>query len=530
MQARKAADQGSGPPLSGEGRRTPDDSQLRARTLEQVGGASVNPAPLLELLRAPANDPDAVTEALSRCPALSARVLSVTNSPAFRVLRPIDTVRRAVIHLGAGRTRSVALAFGLRMLSENSNVPPKMGKALWVASLRKAAAAELACQQIDPAQAEQGYCRALIQDLGLPLLVGLDPDFYERLVLTAGRQDWSKQERRRFGIDHAEVGHYLLGRWGAAEELAETVRVHHVPPTGDDSLRQVPLFLSSLLPHLSEHMTGEQADWMLALYAKFLAPHYASPDAFIEAAADAAAPLHSGGGEEPSREELIVGIAREVSCDVETMVHQLYKLETSLGRQRENLDSLRSQAFTDPLTQVLNRRGFTKLAERRVDDAVRKNLGLCCMMLDLDDFKGINDRLGHDAGDLMLRGLAKLLRRSLDRSDLIGRLGGDEFAVMLVGVSREQAKQVATRLLTNCLGTLVKLDAKTQVRVRLSLGATYRGPDSGEVTLDQIVQAADAAMYRRKRTGKAGLTFEDYVPSDETRLGDLSPEDSRAGQ
>ncbi|MFW6033215.1 MAG: HDOD domain-containing protein, partial [Phycisphaeraceae bacterium] len=198
MQARKAADQGSGPPLSGEGRRTPDDSQLRARTLEQVGGASVNPAPLLELLRAPANDPDAVTEALSRCPALSARVLSVTNSPAFRVLRPIDTVRRAVIHLGAGRTRSVALAFGLRMLSENSNVPPKMGKALWVASLRKAAAAELACQQIDPAQAEQGYCRALIQDLGLPLLVGLDPDFYERLVLTAGRQDWSKQERRRF--------------------------------------------------------------------------------------------------------------------------------------------------------------------------------------------------------------------------------------------------------------------------------------------------------------------------------------------
>ena len=101
--------------------------------------------------------------------------------------------------------------------------------------------------------------------------------------------------------------------------------------------------------------------------------------------------------------------------------------ETALMRER-----LKEEAQTDYLTGLLNRRGFVVHAQERVLLADRLDKSLVCLFLDLDGFKRVNDTLGHDEGDAVLRDAAQALRETFRASDLLGRIGGDEFAVLLM--------------------------------------------------------------------------------------------------
>ncbi|MEX1016624.1 MAG: HDOD domain-containing protein, partial [Phycisphaeraceae bacterium] len=292
--------------------------------MKQIGFVPVNPGPLLAVLNASPADPDAVAKAITRCPSLAARLLSVTNSAAFGLRQPIDTVRRAVLHLGGGRARSLALAFGLRAVHEGIGLDEPWLSQLWIASLRKACAAQLAGELIDPAHAEKAFCLGLVQDVALPLLVNLDPHFYQRDVVPAGQGAWCQLERERFGIDHIELSMRLLRSWDADVDLRQAVHRHHQPPDlpaerdGDDEpaaganarvLMSVPLYLASLVPHFDEELSSSQREWLVALHGSFLAPAYASPDAFYQATSERAAPLHADRPDPmPPREQLTAAL------------------------------------------------------------------------------------------------------------------------------------------------------------------------------------------------------------------------------
>ncbi|MEX0887643.1 MAG: diguanylate cyclase [Phycisphaeraceae bacterium] len=492
-----------------------DAGQQRAATLARLREIPANPKPLLDVLNCPNDDPEAVATALQRCPLLSARVLGVTNSAAYGLIRPIETVRRATLHLGAARTRAIALAFGLRMISENTTLPPELRDMIWISSLRKAAAAKLAAEVIQPRAAERAYCLALVQDIALPLMAALDIDFYRETLVPGRAGEWTQLERRRFGVDHAELGAYLFAHWEAGGPIVDAVRHHHDVPddTGDqrhaeDALTRVPLFLASLLPHVDEEATGHQRQWLTALHGQFLAHEYPSPEAFFVAAAAAAAPLHGGASDAGVESSALVGrLIGAVSDETLTLVTQLSRLEHTLHRQREDIDELRFQAFTDPLTNVLNRRGFTHLARHRLEAAREARCGVCCMMLDLDDLKPLNDEHGHNAGDVALRELATLLLNNVDRSDLIGRIGGDEFAILLTGIDRDQANQIVGRVFESCTSVTVPVSDDHEYTLHLSLGAVHIPSGCAMNDIDSILRAADAAMYDRKRSGKHGATF-----------------------
>ena len=508
-----------------------DANTRRAATISRVRELPANPAPLIGVLNCPSDDPEAVATALQACPILSARVLGVTNSAAYGLMRPIETVRRATLHLGAARTRAIALAFGLRMISEGTDLPPELRDLIWINSLRKAAAARLAAELIQPRAAERAYCLALIQDIALPLLVSLDQALYRATIVPGDdARAWPDIERKHFGLDHAQLGAHLLGEWHAGEPVVAAVERHHEVP-GDahdaDALTSMPLFLASLLPHLDEESSAYQRQWLAALHGQFLADTYASPDAFLHAAADAAAPLHSAGSSTPECGRFLVGqLIEAVSDETFSLVTQLSRLEHTLHQQREDIDELRFQAFTDPLTSVLNRRGFTHLARHRLEAAREAQCGACCMMLDLDDLKPLNDVHGHNAGDIVLRQLASLLLNNVDRSDIIGRIGGDEFAILLTGVERDQAQQIVQRVFDAACDAHVRVSEEHVHTIRLSLGAIYIAADSAVWDIDAIMNAADAAMYDRKRDGKQGIIFRDCQCSgpDYCTLGSPEPE------
>jgi diguanylate cyclase (GGDEF)-like protein len=159
------------------------------------------------------------------------------------------------------------------------------------------------------------------------------------------------------------------------------------------------------------------------------------------------------------------------------------------------------QARTDPLTGLLNRRAFIEEVERRIDRLERERLPGTLIYADLDNFKTLNDRSGHEAGDDALRALASLLRDAVRPADLVSRLGGDEFALWLDGADHLTAAERAEALRISVPQRLASVGSAEGVELTLSIGIATREPGSFE-DIESLTRRADEAMYEVKRAGR----------------------------
>jgi diguanylate cyclase (GGDEF)-like protein/PAS domain S-box-containing protein len=172
-----------------------------------------------------------------------------------------------------------------------------------------------------------------------------------------------------------------------------------------------------------------------------------------------------------------------------------------LSRRKQLEAQLRELADRDPLTGLLNRRGFDRELALRLADARRYGADGALIMVDLDDFKRINDTDGHHAGDAVLVGMAVLLRRRLRATDIVGRLGGDEFAILLPHADRDAAENAALAVLEA---------AREESAVTVSLGVALIDP---ALTPHQLLIEADRALYAAKAAGRNGHAFSAAVTS-----------------
>ncbi len=159
------------------------------------------------------------------------------------------------------------------------------------------------------------------------------------------------------------------------------------------------------------------------------------------------------------------------------------------------------QARTDPLTGLLNRRAFREEVLRHTDRADREGVPSTLMFVDLDHFKAVNDRLGHEAGDRVLLRTAELLRDTVRPADLVARLGGDEFALWLSGADHMTAAERAESLRVNLPDALDEITGGVPPRITLSMGIATRRTGSDE-DIDGLIRRADEAMYEAKRNGR----------------------------
>jgi diguanylate cyclase (GGDEF)-like protein len=156
-------------------------------------------------------------------------------------------------------------------------------------------------------------------------------------------------------------------------------------------------------------------------------------------------------------------------------------------------------SITDPLTDALNRRALTMYGGKEVQAAHRYKRSLSLMMLDVDDFKDINDRLGHPHGDEILKAMVETIQMKIRSNDLIFRYGGDEFVVLLHETGREEALKTAQRIHAEMARLSFKCEQDCDLEVLISLGITCLEPGD---TLDSLLQRADQAMYQAKAAGK----------------------------
>jgi diguanylate cyclase (GGDEF)-like protein len=492
-------------------------SDLARQTMQQVASPVIRAGSLLDLLNTRPDDTDHIIDIIKRDPVLAARTLAVTNSAAMGISVRITSIRRAVHLLGAGRARSVGLAHGLRMLYDATDLPPRLRDALWVGSITKACAAALFMSHTAGKLAGRAFAAALVQDIGLPMLAHVDPQWYtDRLIAGQIPGQWVAAEQQRFGLDHCMVGEHVLGRWEASDELCEHVRSHHrqpgeLPEGDDQALLFIATFLASLMPHAWEMPTDWQSNWLGAIHTRFLADRHPTPDAFIDAAADHAQQITAA--ETPvgptDRDRLTQRLVEHAGKDMIRTVTNLCRIEGRLFRQQKGFEDLRKKAFTDSLTHVLNRRGMRAIGNRRLHESGQNGRNVCGMMIDLDGFKQINDTLGHQAGDFVLRSVGRMLRRSVRKDDVIGRVGGDEFAVLIVDINAEEAERCAHVIAKSLNGQRIAV-GQDVVTLKISLGAAFVAQTEPSLHVEALIGAADTLMYQCKRDPDRTVAFNSF--------------------
>jgi diguanylate cyclase (GGDEF)-like protein len=170
-------------------------------------------------------------------------------------------------------------------------------------------------------------------------------------------------------------------------------------------------------------------------------------------------------------------------------------------------DRMQLLATSDALTGVYNRRGFEDSAEKAIRNAQRQRQPLAVVVADIDNFKRINDRHGHNVGDRALKHFASRLERLVRRGDLIGRIGGEEFALLLVNTRAEAALEVVERIRRDIAA--MPVEGAARIVMTASFGVTGLRP--GDISLASLLARADRALYRSKLEGRDRVTSADEI-------------------
>ena len=188
------------------------------------------------------------------------------------------------------------------------------------------------------------------------------------------------------------------------------------------------------------------------------------------------------------------------------------RAQDELRRARDKLEAMNSElqlslareealARTDGLTGLYNRSYFKELAAREFSAAARYQRALSILMIDVDNFKSINDTLGHAAGDQVLALIAQTAGRHIRAADVLARFGGDEFILLLPETNSRQARTVADRIRAGIAATPVQA-GMASLAVTLSIGIAGLRPGPAVDSMEELIQRADQALYRAKAEGR----------------------------
>lgn len=174
----------------------------------------------------------------------------------------------------------------------------------------------------------------------------------------------------------------------------------------------------------------------------------------------------------------------------------------------QKADMHKENSYICPTTHLKNKRCLNEWLEKEFPNVIRTDHSICFILIDIDDFKKVNDLFGHDVGDQVLTELGALIKENMRESDLVYRYGGEEFVVILPGFHEDHAQLVIERL-----RTLVRSYSFANGKLNITFSAGIASPDSGllhDVNLnmaDELIRRADMAMYSAKQSGKNQTQF-----------------------
>ena len=190
---------------------------------------------------------------------------------------------------------------------------------------------------------------------------------------------------------------------------------------------------------------------------------------------------------------------QSVQSAAEMRMEDLERRNRQLQAEVERLRVYKDYAYTDPLTEIPNRRFYYERLLQEISRARRVNRPFTLVLLDLDLFKGINDEVGHHGGDQVLKFFAQFVRQNLRQEDIVCRIGGDEFAVILPETVASSAKTVFDRLREKLQESRISVGGRARVTVSFSCGiAEFKS----EYLPEDLIEEADHSLYSAKASGR----------------------------
>ncbi len=448
-----------------------------------------------------------IGDILATDPSLSVEVLKAINSHYYSLPNKITSVSHAVNLLGSQTVKSLALSFSLvnNMRSGESTGFDYVD--FWKTSLIGAVSAKILTQKILPNLAEDAFFLGLIHNIGILAMNQCMPKQYQ-MVINEKKSNLffqSDAENRFFGFNHMQLGEYMAKSWNLPEYFTIPILHHHgfddivYQDAHVDTMTKL-LRLSSLFIDLHKHQETNASNTLAQL--EFLTKKYGFQDKLhiddiaiqINQQTMTVFPLFNITIVEDKDYFKIIEEARNA------LIHLSSDFMEQLFEQKIQIQNLSKLAMTDSLTDLLNFNAFHDCLDREINRAQRYEHNLCLIIADIDHFKNINDTYGHQAGDHVLKIVAKLFKDVLRVSDYIARYGGEEFAIILPEISEADARFVAERLRETIDSLPIEYEDQ-KISISLSFGITFLNTEK-MVSKNQLIKEADSALYQAKAAGR----------------------------
>ncbi len=480
--------------------------------------ASINlPSPpgvaahIIELAQDPAIEMGQVAKAISLDSALTAKILRIANSPLYAQRRRSENLRQALVVLGLNATLTLALSFSL-VKSLRGGKPNGLDyPRYWRRALLAATAARALADALRQPQAEEYFLVGLLQDVGMLALDIALPELYPGSEsLQRKHEALAEFERKKLQTDHAELGAIAMRSWRLPERLCRAIgnshRVYLRPANDPHEIMDHCVALSGPIADLflvapedrqiAENALAVERSVGLdkAAFGQVLGSIGAIiPETEVIFDADLVSPQSAESILDHAREVLMIR-SLQVLRDINTLKAAA---ETSSSRALE----LEEEARRDALTGVYNRAYLDQILAREFENSIRHRWPLSIAFADLDDFKSINDRFGHQAGDRILQTTARILRHNTRETDLIARYGGEEFVVVLPATDGETAHHICERIVQAFQTTPHEVGPAHTI-VTISIGCATHGAQTEFTDIAGLLKAADQALYTAKMRGR----------------------------
>lgn len=486
--------------------------EIRARieSLSYLPTATAVAMKFIELGKNPDAEPADYAKIISADSSLSSKILALANSSWAGTRHKVTTVRMAVNLLGLGTVRTLAISYCMTGLHNELRLSPEESHMFWESSLCKAVAAKKYASLLEPKLADEAFVVGLFQDFALPVMYATAREQFLRILQDPEPNILTQlqQERELFGMNHAEAGRILAQKLQLPDMFVDAVVFHH----RKDKLAEFiehraiadAIFVASLFPHTLNAWHRDDA----AALEDFLKQNAPLVDDFVGQVQAEFNQMysffHEGCDPDTDLTDLLARTTREVADNTTNLVGTVNELmrqaaSTSLDVVKQH-EMLEDQSKRDALTGALNRVGFTGEGEKKLAESARYRLGFAVVYVDIDKFKGLNDRFGHEFGDAALTAVVDRITALVSEGNLIGRMGGDEFLLLLNDCTQEKATQVVQRIIADVATMTIRVRDQS-AQLTLSAGLLYVSPSNKQQRIEDAVRAADKLMYVAKRAG-----------------------------
>lgn len=508
----------------------------RIRLVDSLPSPPTIAIQILQICQNPEASIQELAEVLSLDAALAAQILRISNSAAYSRGREITRLSEAVILLGARNVSIIALGFRLKeAMPEWEHKSGMTDARLWQHNVATAVTARGLARLARVSDTETAFLCGLLSRIGQLLLYTIDPDAYGNVLeATDGQLPSAEMESELLGSSHHEAADLLLKKWGLPTVICDAVRCwdggfdyDQLPP---ESQRMANIIKIS--DTFARMMFAEQKAFGLQRV------HHLAQRDFGLSGGEVERMFRSCGQDlEQCMAIFDVPVQHEIDCSaiLETARQQLVNLSLGLAadldQARTNTTDLMEQnrqlakeSSTDALTGLYNRKALN--AELvALDEARGQSNGYppySVLMIDVDHFKRINDTYGHTVGDELLRAVADTLSRSARATDVVARYGGEEFVVVLTNAGQNEAAQVAERFRRAVESHKLPYQ-DGYLCVTASIGVAYSDALPLTSSFQEVLDAADAALYEAKRAGRNRIALADQTNCLEGHIESAAP-------